>query len=60
LSVSPSGLITFREPIRTARNITHSGKTEVTGQQLDAGVLIYYHYIRFTNEELGFLLARRQ
>jgi len=60
ISVNPSGLVAFREPIRTARNITHSGKTEVTGQSLDAGVLIYYHYVEFTNAELGFLLARRQ
>lgn len=58
--VMPSGLVTFAEPIRTARNITHAGKTEQTDQFLDAWVLIYYHYIQFTNAELGFLLARRQ
>jgi len=60
IQVSPSGLVTFSEPIRTARNITHRTETFVTGQSLEAFVFIYYHYILFTNSELGFLLARRQ
>lgn len=58
--VTPSGLVTFAEPILTARNITHSAKTEATGQLLDCGVLIYYKYVLFSGSELGFLLARRQ
>lgn len=60
LTVTPSGLVTFREPIRTARNITHRGETLATDNDLNAGVFIYYHYILFTDAELGFLLARRQ
>ena len=58
--VTPSGLVTFAEPIRTARNITHQGETFVTGQTGEFGLLIYYNYIEFSNAELGFLLARRQ
>ncbi len=56
----PQGITKFAEPIRTARNITHRGQTFVTDGLLSGGVLIYYHYIEFTNAELGFLLARRQ
>lgn len=60
LSVTPSGLVVFAQPIRTARNITHRADTPVTGTVLDVGVLIYYNYIEFTQAELGFFLARRQ
>jgi len=60
LSVTPSGLVTFARPIQSARNISHSGKTEAAGQNGNFGVLIYYRYIVFTNAELGLLLARRQ
>lgn len=59
-SVMPNGLTIFAEPIRTARNITHTAVTPEAGQELNAGVLIYYRYIEFSNAELGFLLARRQ
>jgi len=58
--VTPSGLVVFAQPIQTARNITHSGKTEASGQELFGHVYIYYRYVEFTNAELGFLLARRQ
>jgi len=58
--VTPSGIVNFEEPIRTARNITHRGESFATGQSLDAWVLIYYNYIQFTQAELGFFLARRQ
>lgn len=52
--------IPFRDPILVARNITHRGETLTAGQDLFAGVLIYYHYVRFTLQELGLILARRQ
>jgi len=57
---TPNGMVPFVEPVRTARNITHRGETFAAGEELQAGVLIYYHYIQFTNAELGFFLARRQ
>lgn len=56
----PSSIVVFPEPIRTARNISHRAETLATGVSFFAGVLIYYHYLRFSNEELGFFLARRQ
>jgi len=57
---TPSGLVTFAQPIQTARNVTHRGETLATGQLGLFHVLIYYRYVQFTNAELGFLLARRQ
>jgi len=60
MSITPSGLVTFAQPIQTARNITHRGETLATGQLGQFHVYIYYRYVQFTNAELGFLLARRQ
>jgi len=57
---TPTGIVNFAEPIRTARNITHRGQTVAVGQELNVGVLIYYRYIEFSQAELGFFLARRQ
>jgi len=51
--------IAYRDPILVARNITHRGETLVTGQEGKMGVLIFYHYVVFTNAELGLVLARR-
>lgn len=60
LVATPSGLVTFAEPIQTARNISHVGRTITAGQSGNVGVFIYYHYVLFSGSELGFLLARRQ
>jgi len=60
LVVTPSGLVTFAQPIQTARNITHRGETLATGQAGRMHVYVYYRFVQFTNAELGFLLARRQ
>jgi len=60
LKSEPSGLVVFARPIGTARNVTHSGLNSAAGAFAELGVLIYYHYILFTDAELGFLLARRQ
>lgn len=60
LLVTPTGMVDYKEPIRTARNITHRGECFATGATLEAGVLIFYRYIEFSNNELGFFLARRQ
>ncbi len=58
--VMPSGLVTFAEPILTARNITHQAETRTTDAFLDAGVYVYYNFVEFSLSELGFILARRQ
>lgn len=60
MQVTPSGLVTFPEPILAARNITHRGETQLADNDCSLGVLIYYRYVRFSLQELGFLLARRQ
>lgn len=60
ITVQPTGLVTFDEPILSARNITHRAETVTTGTNLNAGVLIYFHYVEFSLAELGFILARRQ
>jgi len=60
LIVTPSSIVDFKNPIQTARNITHSGRTVIAGVEFQGGVLIYYNYVLFNNSELGFLLARRQ
>lgn len=59
VSITPSGLVTFPEPIVSPRNITHKGHTFEADCDLEAGVLIYYKYVQFTNAELGVLLSRR-
>jgi len=58
--VTPNGLVTFDEPIETARNITHRAETVSADTFLHAGMLIYYKYVKFSDQELGFILARRQ
>jgi len=59
---TPHGTIyvPYRDPVRVARNITHRGETLVTGQDAIGSVLIFYHYVVFSNAELGLILARRQ
>jgi len=57
--VTPSGLVTFPFPILSPRNITHKGVTGTAGTSLEAWVMIYYHFVEFSNAELGVLLARR-
>jgi len=59
VTVTPSGLVTFAKPILSPRNITHNGRTTTADTFLQAGILLYYHYVRFTSAELGVLLARR-
>ena len=59
LTVTPSGLVVFPDPIVSPRNITHKGTTVTADTDLEAGVLIYYRYLQFSNAELGVLLARR-
>lgn len=57
--ITPSGLVTFPIPILSARNITHRGEiVDANGEAL-FGVFIYYNYVHFTMNEIGFLLARR-
>jgi len=51
--------VPFRDPVKVARNITHRGETIVGGQDGQCGVLIFYHYVRFSLAELGLILARR-
>jgi len=58
-SVLPSGLVIFRDPILSPRNITHKGVSGPADSFGQFGVLIYYHYVEFSNAELGVLLARR-
>lgn len=60
-SATPTNLyIPYSDPVLVARNITHRGETLSSGQELQAGVLIFYHYVRFTIAELGLILSRRQ
>jgi len=59
-TVTPDGLVMFKEPILTARNITFRGQTFFSDQDFEAWVLIYYHFVIFTTSELGLFLARRQ
>jgi len=59
VTVTPSGLYVPPEPILSARNITHKATTITADTDLEAGLLISYHFVRFSNAELGVLLARR-
>ena len=59
LTVTPSGLVVFPDPIVSPRNITHKGYTFEADCDLEAGILFYYRYVQFTNAELGVLLSRR-
>jgi len=57
--VNPNGLIAFREPLLTARNITHRGINSGTRLDALAHVIIYYKFVEFSLSELGLILARR-
>ena len=59
LTVTPNGLVTFPIPIDSPRNIIHKAVTVGADQDLEAGVLIYYHFVEFSTSELGVILARR-
>lgn len=59
MTVTPSGLITFAQEIISPRNIIHKGRTALADSFLNGGVLIYYHFVEFSDQELGVLLARR-
>lgn len=58
MSVTPTGLVVFPDPIVSPRNITHKGHTFEADCDLECGVLIYYRYLQFSNDELGVLLSR--
>jgi len=57
--VLPSGLLVFPTPILSPRNITHKGATIEADTFLNAGVLIFFEYVRFSQAELGGILARQ-
>lgn len=57
--VTPTGLFVPPEPMDSARNITHKAETISASTLLNCGVLIYFKYMRFSNSELGVMLARR-
>lgn len=59
LLVTPSGIVDYPKGILSPRNIVHKGRTSVADQDLEAGLLIGFEYVRFSNAELGVLLARR-
>jgi len=50
----------YVRPILVARNITHRGETGATGVNGRCSILIFYHYVRFSLQEQGLILARRQ
>lgn len=60
LSVTPSGLVTFPEPILSPVNLTHRADNE--GAILDVGctLMIYYRYVELSDRELAFQFARRR
>lgn len=60
LSVTPSGLVTFPDPILAPINLTHRVDNE--GAVLDVGctLLIYYRYVQLDLSELAFQFARRR
>lgn len=59
VTVQPNGLVTFPRPILSPRNITHKGSTGFADTFLNAGIFLFYHYVEFSNAELGVLLSRR-
>jgi len=56
---SGSLYVPYKDPVLVARNITHRGEALSTGQEGACHVLIFYHYVVFSNAELGLILARR-
>jgi hypothetical protein len=60
VTVQPSGIVDFRKPILTARNITHRGISSSANLDLLCHVVIYYTFVEFSLAELGLILARRQ
>ena len=57
--VTPAGLINYDPAVRSSRNIIHKATTIGADQDLEAGILFFYHFVRFTLAELGALLGRR-
>jgi len=59
VAYNPSGPVHYNKPILVARNITHRVETFATGQLANLGCLVFYEYVEFNTQELGFILARR-
>jgi len=57
--ITPTDVVRYDPPIASPRNIIHKGTTVEADSFLNAGILMGYHYVEFSNAELGVLLARR-
>ena len=59
LTVMPTGLTVFHEPILSPRNFIHKAVTVGVDQDLECGILFYYRFVEMSDAELGVALARR-
>lgn len=60
VQVLPAGRVDYqRGELQTARNIIHKATTVEADTFLNAGVLIGYHYLKLSSNELGSILQRR-
>ena len=57
--VTPNDIVRYDPPLESPRNVIHKGTTVEADTFLNAGILMGYHYVEFSNAELGVLLARR-
>lgn len=60
ISLTPSGLVVFPEPILSPINLTHRVDNEAAQSDVGATLLIYYRYVELTSNELAFQFARRR
>jgi len=60
ISVTPSGLVVFAEPILSPINLTHRVDNEGSVMDVGCTLLVYYRYVELSTSELAFQFARRR
>lgn len=60
ISLTPSGLVTFPEPILSPINLTHRADNEGAVMDVGCSLYIYYRYVELSERELGLEFMRRR
>lgn len=59
-SIHPVDLVQYPQPIITAQNPTHAIVSDGADTDCAGTLLIHYRYVRLTQQELAFAIARRR
>lgn len=60
LAITPTGMVTYPEPILTAANLQHQFKASGTNMDIAATLYIFYRYVLLSNQELAGIIAVRR